>query len=248
MAVNGIPRQLSDMQSKYSFLRTGKVTLVDPFAVSVTVGGTSLRAAYVRQSAPSVGDVVAVTRQGASFFVVGTSSASGDNLVRNPSFEELDDTGEPAEWQFTVATNLSTFEVAQDERAVDGDVCAKVFNPGSANSVSRLYSGAIAVAEGAQLELSCYANGLYPSGDPDTTDVQLQALWFANATDLYPTTSAADTTAATLTDITEDDTMQIMQGTVTVPSGAVFVRVGMRTAADAQTGASYDFVTCRVVG
>lgn len=251
MGVNGVNQQLSSAIERFSYMRTGTVTQVDPFAVTVLIGneddGTLLRAAYTRQSEPEIGDVVAVLRQGATWFVLGTTSFSSDNLVQNPSFEEVNDDGTPTLWTLTVATNSSYVTVVQDSQAVDGANVAQVFSSGAGNSVSRLYSAPIAVTVGTTIEISCYANGLYPAGAPNSVDIQLQALWFANATDLYPTTSAADSTVQTITNITEASAMQIMRGTVVVPAGAVFARIGMRTAADSLLGASYDFVTCRVV-
>lgn len=247
MGVNGVNRQLSDMADKYSYMRTGIVTLVDPFAVTVTVGETDMRAAYARQSEPAVDDVVSLVRQGATWFVIGTSSASGGNQVQNPSFEDVNDDGTPTDWTLTNATSTMSAQVVADPQAVDGDNVVQVFNNSGVAAVSRLYSAPIGVTVGNQWEISAYANGLYPSGAPNTVDIQLQALWFANATNLYPTTSAADTTAVTITNITQTDLMQIMRGTVTVPAGAVFMRVGVRTAADNNLGASYDFFTARMV-
>lgn len=247
MAVNGVNRQLSGMIDRYSFMRTGTVVLVDPFAVTVTVGETDMRAAYTRQSEPAIGDVVTIMRQGATWFVLGTTSSSGGNLVQNPSFETVNDDGTPTSWTLTNATNVMAVTVVTDAQAVDGDNVAQVFTTDPAAAVSRLYSAPFGVVVGTQLEISAYANGLYPAGAPNTADIQLQALWFANATDLYPTTSAADSTAQTITNIVQTDLMQVMRGTVTVPAGAVFARVGMRTAADPLLGASYDYVTARVV-
>ena len=250
MAVNGQNQQLTAMIERFTFQRTGTVELVDPFGVSVRIGGedgTLMRAAYLRQSEPDIGDDVALTRQGASWLVQGTVSSSGGNLVQNPSFETVNEDGTPALWTLTVATNSSYLTVAEDPQAVDGLNVAQVVSNGAGNSVSRLYSAAIAVTVGQSVEISAYANGLYPSGTPNSVDIQLQALWFANATDLYPTTSAADSTAQTITNITMGETMRVMRGTVVVPAGAVFVRVGVRTAADNLLGASYDFFTARVV-
>lgn len=247
MGVNGVNQQLSTVIERTALLRTGIVTQVDPFGVTVEVGENAMRAAYARQSEPEPGDTVVVLRQGASWFVIGTSSATGGNLVYNGSFEELDINATPVGWTLTNATNVMTALARADALAVEGSNVVDLFNSGAAAAVSRYYSRPFGVTVGQQLELSAYLNGLYPEGDPNTVDVQLQALWFANATDLYPTTSAADSTAATMNNITEADLMQVIRGTVTVPAGAVFARIGLRTAADPNVGATYDFVTARVV-
>lgn len=249
MGLNGVNQQLSTVIERTSFMRTGTVVLVDPFKVSVDVGETVMRAAYTRVAEPVIGDVVVVMRQGASWFVIGTSSASGANLVENASFEDVNPDGTPVGWTLQVSAGLMTFQAHEDPIAVDGLNIVDVFNPGAVAAASRLYSRAISVDEGAVMELSVYANGLYPTETSSpTVDVLLQAYWFANATDLYPTTSAADSTLVTVTDITEEDTMRIVRGTVTVPVGAVFMRVGLRTVApDPLTGASYEYATARAV-
>lgn len=248
MAVNGVNQQLSAMIERFAYVRTGIVTAVDPFGVSVTVGETNIRAAYIRQAEPEIGDVVAVVRQGATWFVLGTSSASGVNLVENPSFETVRDDGTPDAWFQFIVAGTPVWSSEPDDRAVDGERVLEVFTPGAVASTSLVYSGPIAVTVGQTLEVSAYRNGFYPADNPNTTDIQLRVLWFANATDLYPTTSVADSTLVTLSNIPEDDTMTVIQGTVVVPVGAVFARVGLRTAMLTGTGAHWDFVGLRVTG
>lgn len=251
MAVNGINQQLSSMIDRFAYLRTGTVTAIDPFLATATVGGTVIRAAYVQQSAPAVGDVVAVTRQGASWFVSGTTSVSGGNSVQNASFEDVNEDQTPSLWTLydISGTNVmqAVYEPDESVPGLDGNAgnVLAVGPVGGASGSSFVYSAPIGVVTGQVWELSTYANGDYPADNPGTTDVSLRALWFADATDLYPTTSAADSTVDTNTDITEEDSMQIMRGTVTVPAAAVFMRVALRTAALAYTGAHFDFVTAR---
>lgn len=254
MGVNGVTQQLSGMIDRFSYLRTGTVQGVDPFLATVDVGGTVIRAAYVKQSEPPVGDVVAVMRQNASWFVVGTTSVSGGNSVQNPSFEDVNEDQTPTLWTLYNISGTSSMQALYDPDesvpGLDGNAgnVLAVGPVGGASSSSFVYSAPIGVAPGQEWELSTYVNGAYSGQNPDTTDVSLRALWFANATDLYPTTSAADSTIASITDITEEESMQIMRGTVTVPAGGTFMRVGLRTGAMAYTGAHFDFVTARQVG
>lgn len=249
MAVNGVPEQLSDMINKYSTTRTGTVVVVDPMKVTVDVGTTVIRAAYTRQAEPEVGDVVAVLRQGASWFVLGTTSVSGGNAVQNPSFEEIDEDGRPVGWTLYNITNTSVYSsVYAPEEAPEGEYVLEVMPTPGVNGTSFVYSLPIAVVPGQVWELGAHVNGYYPSGtNADTSDPSLQALWFANATDLYPATSDANDVAASVANITMEDTMQVMRGQVTVPAGGVFMRVAMGLGALAGAGAHFDFVTARQV-
>lgn len=257
MAVYGVNQQLSEMINRFAYVRTGTVTAVDPFFVTVSFAVAStegeevmeLRAAYVRQSEPEVDDTVAVVRQGASWFVLGTTSATGGNLVQNPSFEEVDSLQKPVGWILYAVAGVPSFEaVPMPELAVDGTNVLEMVPASGASATGMAYSLPIAVVPGQQWELSVYVNGQYPAENPNTADVSLRALWFADADDLYPTTAAADSTIASITNITEGDTMSVMRGTVTVPGGAVFMRVGLRAVMSAYTGTVWDFVTARQVG
>lgn len=249
MALQGVNQQLSSMIERFATVRTGIVTNVDPFGAFVTVGETSIRAAYVRQSEPEIGDVVAVIRQGATWFILGTSSASGDNLVPNPSFELVDDDDlTPTGWVLYNALNTTIAQAVFDPKAVDGVRVLEMYCPTiSASCVGVMQSPALSVTVGDTLEVSVYVNGFYPSDNPDTTDPGLGVFWFANATNTYPTTSAADSTIQNVTNITEDAQMQALRGTVVVPAGAVFARVAIRTTALTSAGAHWDLVGVRVV-
>lgn len=252
--LNGVPQQLNTMADRFNFLRTGIVTAIDPFfatiefSVSANTGTetTSIRAAYVRQSEPEIGDLVAVMRQGASWFVVGTSSVTGINSVENPSFEQYNEDLTPTGWTLYAISGTPSFRsIEAPEIAVEGTRVLEVVSAPGASAVAFAYSRPIAVATGQVWELSAYANASYPSDNPNTLDVAVWALWFANATDLYPTTSAADIQAATAANIAETETMQILRGNVTVPAGGTFLRVGLRSAISAYTASRWDFVTAR---
>lgn len=252
--INGVPQQLSTMQDRFNFLRTGTVVLVDPFFATIefTVSSntgtetTEIRAAYVRQSEPAVGDLVAVMRQGASWFIAGTTSVTGGNLVENPSFELFNEDLTPTGWTLYAISGTPAFRSLEaPQEAVDGERVLEVLPRLTVNSVSFAYSRPIAVVDGQVWELSAYVNADYPNINPNTLDVAVWALWFGDATDLYPTTSAPDTLADTAPNIAETERMQILRGNVTVPAGAIFMRVGLRSAVSAHTSARWDFVTAR---
>lgn len=253
VGVNGVNQQLSSLTDNFSLLRTGTVTSVNPFFVLVDVGGTVLEAAYVQQSRPVVGDMVCVIRQGASWLVLGTSSATGGNAIQNPSFEELAADGTPAWWILYQVTNLANWTVIEDaDEAVEGTRLLEVVTRGAAVSTSITYSSAVPVVPGQTVELSVYANGYYPSLNQNTSGVQLRALWFADAFDLYPTTSAADTLVDSIAGITyvspEDGPMHSLMGTAVVPAATNIMRVGLRTVAAQGAGVHYDYASARVIG
>lgn len=255
MAVNGVNQQLSNMINRFAYLRTGTVVLVDPFLATVLIGGedgTQIRAAYVRESEPEIGAVVAVIRQGASWFVLGTTSVSGGNSVQNPSFEQVNEDNTPVFWTlYNVSSTHAMAAVSSPGEAVPdpneaGDNVLEVgpINAAAAGT-SIVYSAAISVTSGETWELSAYYNGNYPAANTGTTDIVLVALWFADATDLYPATVSADSTIVSVSNIPENETMTVARGTVVVPGGAEFMRVGLRTGAQPSAGAHWDYVTAR---
>lgn len=248
MAVNGVPQQLTSMTGRFSRLRTGTVTLVDPFYATVTVGDTVIRAAYVRQSEPKVNDVVGVVRQGASWLVVGTSSVSGGNSVLNSSFETSGTGGVPPEWTLYNITNTSTSTDVADAKAVDGSSILEVAPRGNFSAISYTYSNPITVAQSEVWELSCYTWAVYSPGSAgQVSDPALYALWFGNASDIYPTTSSADTSVAAVSDLAQSDTPVVLRGTVTVPAATTFMRVALRCACTAYSALQFDWVTARRV-
>lgn len=245
--VNSIPSQLSNLIDRYSSMRTGTVQSVNPVFVTVDVGGTIFNAAYIRAAVPEIDDTVAILRQGATWFVLGTTSASGTNLVQNPSFEEADSAGVPTGWILYNVSGASTYESVGSEDAVDGERVLEVLPVTGVGVTSLVYSAPISVTAGDVLEISAYVGGYYPTtGAPNTADASLRALWFANATNLYPTTSSADTTVVSQSNIVESPPMTNLQGLVTAPVTG-FMRVGLHTVADAVAGGlHWDFVVARL--
>lgn len=251
MAVNGVNQQLSGMTDRFTETRTGTVISVNPFFVLVDIGGTVIDAAYVAQSRPAVDDMVVVLRQGASWLVLGTSSATGGNGIMNGSFEDVTDSGQPAFWTLYNVTNTANWSSIEDtEEAVDGTRLLEVIAATAATSTSIVYSSPMAVSPGDVVELSAYVNGYYPSPSPNTADGDLRALWFASALDAYPTTSAADTVIESFTNIPEIEgaPMRSLSGTATVPAATNFVRVGLRSVVLDGTGLHWDAATARVIG
>ena len=259
--INGVPEQLSGMINRFSYTRTGTVTFVNPQFATVEIGAaetcsgwtssTPCSAAYIRQTEPEIGDLVVVTRQGASWLVVGTTSVSGGNEVQNPSFEEVTTGDQPVGWTLYNITNTSgMLAIGYPDRVMDGDRLLEVGPTGVFTGTSFVYSQPIGVESGQVWELSAAVNGWYPSpgsGFDNTADPGLYALWFANATNLYPTTSNADTAVQTASNIEDTPVPRVLRGNATVPVGAEFMRVGLRSAVAQYTALHWDIVTARRV-
>lgn len=250
MAVRGVNQQLSTMTERFSELRTGTVISVNPFFVIVDVGGTQMDAAYVMESRPAVGVMVCIMRQGASWFVLGTSSASGGNAILNGSFEELAVDGLPAFWNYYNVTNTANWSATGDPLAVgDGGTVLEVVPATAAASTSITYSSPVNVVPGQTVEYSVYVNGYYPGPNLNTSGAQLRALWFTDAATLYPTTSAADTLVDSIAMIVESDMIMFsLSGTAVVPAATNVTRLGLRTVASAGAGLHWDAATVRILG
>lgn len=248
MAVRGRNQQLATMPDRFSFMRTGIVVgQIDPFGATVNVGGAMLRAAYVRQSPPVAGDMVVVMRQAATWFILGTSTASGANSVQNPSFEDIDEaTSDPLLWTLYDITNTSSIDVVGSAGAVEGTNVLEVVPSTAATGTSYVYSAPIGVVPGQEWELSAYANGFYPGTSAVTSDASLYALWFTLSTDLYPATADADTLIDTETNLPDNELMTLLSGTVTVPGAATFMRVALRSVVAPGAGLHWDFVGARL--
>lgn len=252
MAVKGVNQQLSGLRDRFSEMRTGTVVSVNPFFVIVDIGGTEIDAAYVLQSRPADGDMVAVIRQGASWFVLGTSSATGGNGILNPSFEETVDDVRPSFWTLYNVTNTANYSAVPDDQAVgDGDRVLEVIPRTAATSTSIIYSSPVPVTTGQTVELGAYVNGYYPGLNVNTSDGDLRALWFVDTATAYPTTTSADTVIEAFTNITEiqEGPMRSLYGTAVVPGGGTaYVRAGLRSVVADSAGLHWDAVTVRVVG
>jgi hypothetical protein len=71
------------------------------------------------------------------------------------------------------------------------------------------------------------------------------ALWFANATNLYPTTSSADTLVTNDLDIPQYPPFRSLFQNVTVPAASPFMRVALRSTLAAGQGLVWDNVIAR---
>lgn len=227
-------------------LRTGTVTAASSTTITVLVGGTQVEAAFPFGATFLPGHLVLIVRQDASWAVLYRIAGAGPNEILNPSFE-LSGTGMPPTlWFFADITNVSQVSVAQIDYAPDGDQYAQVFSD-SATSQSYLYSSPIAVTAGEIFNVSAFVTAFYAVDAAQTADAALVGLWFADADDLYPTTSSADVVISTFTDVPSGPPFVQLSGQVTAPVTGYF-RLALRSTMAVNQSMGYDFVVARRVG
>lgn len=245
MSVNPNPNLLTSRGGPFAQTRTGVVVgEASADTVIILVGGTQFPARYLASYVPVAGDLVAISLQDSSWMVYGRIAGQGSNQVAGGSFENDPIGSTPDGWTLYDVAGLSAVDVREREGAPSGNQVAAVY-PLAPAATSLLYSPPISVAPGQVWDLGAFVGGDYEVGATPDADADLVALWFANTTNLYPTTSAADTLVASLTDVTQLPPFTGMSGSVTVPTGAVVMRVALRSTLTTGQALEWDFVTAR---
>lgn len=229
--------------------RIGIVTVATVNSMFVDVGGTVLEVAFIipftnaAVAAPAPGTIVQLIRQDASWVALGKIVGAGSNSVLNPSFEDSPAGIQPVNWNSYDVSGTSTALTEDIEGAPGGDFAVRVFS--AQTSVHYLYSNPIAVTAGQIWSLSAFVGGDYEGGVAATADAALVGLWFANDTNLYPTTSSADIVVATSTDVPQYPPFVAISGNVTAPVTG-FMRVALRSTLSNQA-LVWDTVVARLV-
>jgi len=232
---------LASQGGPWAQVRMGTVTAATTNSVLIDIGGSTIKAAFLRGTEVAVGDLVAVLRQDATWILLGALAGIGGNEVQNPSFE----TGDLTSWNQFETAGLSTFTVSgPSDEAPDGDFFYSATTAAAAGSTSMLYSAPIPVVTGDQFSLSAYVWGRYVGDAAQDADAALLALWFANETNLYPTTSSADIVVASLNDVPSLPPYSSLSGTVTAPVTG-YMRVGLRSIISTTGSLHWDLITAR---
>lgn len=245
--INTTATLIASSDGPFTQMRTGTVVSFTTNEAFVSVGASTFSASYLRGTTLVVGDLVAVLQQGGSWLILGAYAGVGTNLLAagNPNFEDSAVGTFPALWFQANLSGTSTIIVASDPGAPGGSQVAAV--GGSAvGTQSYLYSQPIQVTSGEQFTVSAYAGGDYQPSDANAADAALVALWFANATNLYPTTSAVDTVITTATDIVQSPPYTTLGGTVTAPVTG-FMRIALRSTTEASQRVKWDAVIVRKI-
>lgn len=239
------PLILAAVNGPFSQLRTGTIASATLDTVVVVVGGTSFKAQAIDSYTPVEGDLVTVLRQDATWLVLGRLSGQGPSEVTDGSFEDSPPGLLPVDWNLYNVSGVSTAVVVVRDGAPGGTQTLRVFPAAGGTNVSLVYSDPIDVVPGETWNLSAYVGGDYEETAAHTADADLIALWFANDTNLYPTTSVADSVVASLADVTQLPPFTGISGPVTVPVGAAVMRVALRSSVTTGQALEWDFVTAR---
>lgn len=241
---------LASKDGPYSQLRTGTVVSFTTNVAIVSVGGSDFEASYLRGSlvAGDEGNLVSVLRQDGSWLVLGVIAGTGPNLLApsNPSFEDSPPGSFPDDWFFATISGAPVPGVEFNAAAPDGDQVASIVSGSGAASVAYLYSQPINVTAGDQFTVSAFAGGGYEPTDLPEADAAIVALWFANNTNLYPTTSSADIVVSTVTDLVQAPPFTTLGGTITAPVTG-FMRIALRGSMKATERVLFDQVILRAV-
>lgn len=226
---------------------TGTVVSVSATTLQVLVRGTVIVAAYLaRYITPVAGDLVAFVRQDSTWLVLDRLAGVGANAVLNFSFEDDGDSPfVPTNWtQYNIA-GVGTAHPSLTGYAPAGLYELAVSSNGAPQD-TYVYSAPIPVATGQQWALSALASAVYPTATLNA-NAALYALWFVNNTNLYPTTSSADTLVAQANNINAAPIHTSLSGVVTVPAATNYMRVATRAISPAAEVVLFDVVIARRV-
>lgn len=228
-------------------MRTGAVVSFTTNQAIVSVGGSTFVASYLQGTVLTPGALVACLEQRGSWLVLGVLAGVGPNLLAaaNPSFEASAPGTFPALWFQANLSGVSVINVVDDPTAPAGSQVAVVSGP-AVGTQSYLYSQPIQVTTGDQFTVSAYAGGSYQPADAITADAALAALWFANETNLYPTTSSPDIVISTANNMVQAPPYATLGGTVTAPVTG-YMRIALRSTTETAQEVRWDSVIVRKI-
>jgi hypothetical protein len=243
-----LPEAIAAMGGSDVELANGTVILVNANLLTVLVRGVTIQAAFVGDTPPPEGSLVALIRDRWTWLCLGRLGGVGVNQVENFSFE---DDGliltTPSKWFLYQISGSGSASAAATGVAPAGTYELSVTAGGAAQD-TYVYSSPISVVPGQQWSVSAFATAAYPSGAPITADAALYGLWFASSGSLYPATSAADTLISQTNDIGPFPTHVPVSGTVTVPAATTYMRIATRSLSAAGVTMYWDAVIARLIG
>lgn len=247
MSPVSLAQSIADTRQRVNEVLTGDVVLVTSTSIGVVVRGVQITAAYLRSYVPVAGDLVAVVRQDASWLCLGALAGVGANQVLNPSFEQGGAApSTPPSWFLANTVGTGAASTVATGSAVAGTFELLAEGVGGGAATFFVYSSPISVVTGQQWSLSAWCAGVYTSGIAPGADAAVAALWFANDTNLYPTTSSADSVLATATDVAAGPGHTSVSGTVTVPGGGTtYMRLALRSTLAAGESLLWDSAVAR---
>ena len=243
-----LPVLVAPPSGSFTESRIGTVVLATPNSMFVDVGGTVMEVGFLAPftatavSPPAAGAIVHLVRQDASWVATGRLLGAGSNAVENPSFEDSEPGAQPVKWFVADISGVSTATVVSIAGAPAGSQAVRVFS--GQVSDHYLYSSPIPVNTGETWSISAFVGGDY-GGGAATARARIDAMWFANATDLFPVVSAPSTNVADLLNVPQYPPFQVLSGTNVVPAATFFLRIALRSTLAAGQALVWDAVTAR---
>lgn len=247
------PVVLAAQDGPWAQIRTGTVVAASGSVASVLVGAATFPASVVvpfgipdpAAAVPAPGTLVAVGRQDSSWTVFGSILGVSGNLIPNGSFEDGIPGEPPPLWTLYQVSGEATALTEFSSLAVAGDQVAAV-DVVAGPSTSLLYSEPVPVVTGQRVQLAAFAGAVYDEGVAQDADAAVLALWLAQDTDVYPTTSAPDSVVASAVDVVPVPPWTSLSGNVISPVTG-FVRIALRSVLTAGQTMLWDFATVRTL-
>jgi hypothetical protein len=237
-----------DVTPRSAEMGVGTVVGASATTLTLLVRGAGVEAAFLDSYSPTVGDLVMFLRQDSTWVVPGKYAGVGSNEVLNFNFEDDDASpSTPSHWTLYNVSGSGTASTTSAVSAPAGDFELSVA-AGSGAQDTYVYSDPIIVNPGEQWAISALASAVYPPAAAPSADAAVYAFWFANTTNLYPSTAAADTLVAQVNDVGPAPDHSSVSGTVTVPGGVAVMRVALRSITAGDIAMLFDVVIARKIG
>lgn len=241
-------------QTSSSQIRVGQVLDYDQGSVTVRLAGDAVADfPYLRSYQPLVGEMVLLAANGSAWIVIdGLAGMPPENPVVNAGFEDA--TTSP--WGKVDLAGATTLGQTEPDPAIEGATCAYLTSNTLATDTV-VYSGPIAVTPGDRWTADCAVRTEGSGLGASSTSAELMLTWYANDTNVYPTTSASDSSISvqaltspmpywTLLRRPPRPSGAPLGWVPTVPAAGGFMRVAVRFGGSGSPLAS-DFLLDRVV-
>lgn len=183
-----LPQAILDAQTEPAAIRMGTVASLDAMGrwllVRIADSVTATPAVWLTSYEPLVGDVVAVSRQGAAWVVLGSLASAIDeasNAVANYTFDQGDAGAIPPRWQLVTSAGSPTLLTSDYNRAdrVGGTRVARLLSPGAATVTTEVVSDTAPVMTSQYWAAGGWVRTLTDFNVATVCSVQLYIAWYS---------------------------------------------------------------------
>lgn len=260
-SIPNLPGAVTDAVPESAAIRMGTVAEVYPSGLMVRIGNATVptQTGWLSSYEPVIGDVVAVSRQGAAWVTLGSlgSTVSAEtNVLTNPGFEDGPVGSTPPDWSLvTTAGTASATTVSWDPASradgIEGVQAAAVVASGAGAVTTELVSSPVPVVPGIPWAAAGHYRTLNDFAATSGCVISLNLSWYG------------DSTLGSLLSSNSSGTYVVTRGMgwrllrvqgnrgITVPDGANFMRVRFSltwTSASASDAVYLDRAIARSVG